>query len=409
MNDKTTIFEKVGPGKHYGPLWRTLLILSVVLVLSIALLIFAVIVLYTPDTPDVPPFLPGVDPDQTGDTQVIAPTYTRKEGVYNFLVIGKDRVGMNTDVIMVVNFDTGDGKINIVQIPRDTFFDLGTGYYKINAMYAYNYNKAHRAGSKNCSHDALKALVSQVEQNLCIDIDYYAMIDLGGFSTMVNAVGGVWIDIPSDMFYEDPEQDLYIDLKAGRQHLDGDKAEQFVRFRSGYIEGDLGRVNAQKLLISALFEQVKDNFSISTIAKLADTALKNVTTDIGLDDVVFFAKNALGADLSNINMMTMPGLDTRRYGDSGAWYYVLYREATLKVVNDYLNVYEEEITDDIFDRDTVLTDDSSEHLVEIYNSHGRADIYTADNPDVYIPVLPTSKDESEQVDVTTENTDGTEE
>jgi LCP family protein required for cell wall assembly len=396
MNEKTTVFEKVGGTRSGGPLWRTILILSVVLVLSLILLIFAVVVLYTPEVDDDPPFSTDVqNPDATGDIPAVSPSYTRRDGVYNFLLMGKDKVGMNTDVIMIVNFDTGAGKINIVQIPRDTFFDLGTGNYKINAMYAHNYNAAYRAGSKNPSKDALETLASQIEENFCISIDYYAMIDLKGFSNIVNAIGGVYIDVPFDMYYVDPEQNLTIDLKAGPQTLNGDEAEQFVRFRSGYVEGDLGRVNAQKLLLSALFEQVKNNISISTIAKLTDTALKNVTTDIGLDDAVFFAKQAFYADLSDINMMTMPGLYARRYGDSGAWYYVLYRESALSVVNTYLNVYNEDITPEIFDVNTVLTDDSSEHLSRIYHSEGNTDVHTADDPDVYIPLLPNKSNDTQ--------------
>lgn len=398
MNEKTTVFEKVG-GQHGGSLWRTILILSVVLVLSLALLIFAIVVLYTPDVDDDPPFLPVTsdDPSQPGDDPV-QPTYTRRDGVYNFLVIGKDRVGMNTDVIMIVNFDTANGTINIVQLPRDTYFDLDTGYYKINAMYAYNYNKAHRAGSKNPSKDALETFANQIEENLCVKIDYYAMIDLNGFSTLVDAIGGVYMDVPFDMYYEDPEQDLYIDIKAGPQVLDGNKAEQFVRFRSGYVEGDLGRVNAQKLFVSALIEQLKNNIDISTVTKLVDTAMKNVTTDIGINDAVYFAKAALGADLSSIQMMTMPGLDARRYGNSGAWYYILYRESALDVVNSYLNVYNESITDELFDRNTVLTDSESEHLLKIYNSNGDNDIYTADTPDIYIPTISVTPKQDETDD-----------
>lgn len=387
MNDKTTVFAKVNGPRPNKSLWKIILILSVVLVLSLAVLVGAILTLYRPTPNTEVPFSSSTPSESTptGGDQPAGTVYTRRDGVYNFLLIGKDRVGMNTDVIMIVSFDTVEDSVNVLQIPRDTYFDLDTGYYKINAMYAYNYNAAFRADKKDPAKAGMEAFVDQIEKNLCIAIDYYALVDLNGFVNLVNAIGGVTIDVPADMKYSDPEQDLYIDIKAGVQKMDGQTAEEFIRFRSGYVEGDLGRVNAQKLMISALMRQIKENISLSTIDSLANVAMQNVTTDIKLTDLIFFGREILNVDLDQIKMVTMPGLDARRYGNSGAWYYILHREAALEAINTYVNVFEQDITDELFDVNLVLTDTESEYLNQIYRTGGKIVEVNADDPDVSIP------------------------
>ena len=181
-------------------------------------------------------------------------------------------------------------------------------------------------------------------------------------------------------------QHLTIDLKPGLQTLTGDQAEQFVRFRKGYVEGDVGRVDAQKLFIGACIAQVKKNFNVSTISAVMDQVMKNVVTDIPLQDLVYYAKSALSVDLSKITMLTLPGIQCRQYNDSGTWYYVAYRDGTVSALNKYFNTYNFDITSEIFDKDDVLYDDGGTYMHSIYlTKNADEESYTADKTDdIYI-------------------------
>lgn len=306
----------------------------------------------------------------------------------NFLVMGKDRWAFNTDVIMLLSYDVKNGKISLMQFPRDTYFDIGQSNCKINAALALFYNMRRREGLSDS--DAYKAAMMDMEKALedvfRITIDYYAIMDLNGFVNIIDALGGVELDVPARMYYVDDVQKLKIDLKPGLQTLSGAQAEQFVRYRNGYIEGDVGRVDAQKLFISACIAQVKKNFNVSTISAITEQVLKYVTTDIPLKDLVYYAKSALSVDLSAITMMTLPGIQCRQYNDSGTWYYVAYRDATVAALNKYFNSYNFEITSAIFDRDDVLYDGSGTYMHSIYlTANADEESYTADKTDdIYI-------------------------
>jgi len=293
----------------------------------------------------------------------------RKEEYYNFLVVGKDAAGLNTDVIMIVSYDVKNAEIALMQIPRDTYVSYDGVSHKINAVFASMYNKAWRDGSKDPMADGMQHFADMISDNWDLLIDYYALVDLEGFRNIVDILGGVMIDIPADMEYYDPDQDLTINLKAGTQILDGEKAEQFVRFRSGYVTADIGRMDAQKLFMSAFLAQVKSSLTISKIPSIMKTVFDNVVTSVSLRDCVYFAQNLFSdVDLSNIKMMTVPGVATRENGDSGTWYYMIYRSDVLSLINEYFCAYENPIGDESFDVNYVFTDTSNAHFQKIYNS-----------------------------------------
>ena len=137
--------------------------------------------------------------------------------------------------MFVVHFDSEEQRTSLVSMPRDTrvkiasdvvsYMEKESKYYqsptKLNAVHAY-------VGKEK----GPEMTVKQLEDILGIEIDHYVKVDLNAFRKIVDAIGGVEVDVPQNMFYEDPYQDLYINLKKGPQLLDGDKAEQLVRFRS---------------------------------------------------------------------------------------------------------------------------------------------------------------------------------
>ncbi|MFA6948546.1 MAG: LCP family protein [Eubacteriales bacterium] len=293
---------------------------------------------------------------------------------YNFLVIGCDRVGLNTDVIMLCSFDTKTDEISVMQIPRDTYIELSGVSHKINAVYASLYTQAKRDGSDDPERDGMDSFVRVLQTNMNIKIDYWALCSLDGFVNIVDIIGGVDINVPFDMDYDDPYQDLYIHLKAGEQTLDGAQSEQFIRFRHDYVQGDVGRVNAQKIFLAALMAQLKKSLNITNIASVAGEFMKNVKTSLSASDIIYFAKEAIGADLSALTLLTLPGTDARANGDSGAWYYIMYRADSLAVINRYFNVYSSDITDAIFDKNLAFTDEARANINNKYRTEASEDL-----------------------------------
>ena len=298
--------------------------------------------------------------------------YTRRDGVYNILCAGRDEAAYNTDVLMLVSFDTPNGQVSVVQIPRDTYLDGG----KVNALWAKKRNTAKRNGSSSVDTDAMDMLCRTLEETLCIRIDHWVLCNLQAFREAVDALGGVTVDVPCDMDYDDPAQNLSIHISAGTQLLNGTQAEGLVRFRSGYVRGDLGRVDVQKLFLSALLSKSKE-ISILQLPALLKTATANLSTSLSLSDLLYFAKSAQKLDLSNVTFLTLPGTDCREYGDSGAWYYVLSRQGVWKCVNAHLNVYHTPVDDKLFDRDYRLTNTQRPALLSYYKTYLTAESSTA--------------------------------
>ena len=272
--------------------------------------------------------------DSLGDAPVISTVGSeRKKGFYTMLAVGHDAVAVNTDVIMLVSFDTENGAVSIMQIPRDTYIEANGYARKINSVYGAMRDRSLTDKDEKIA-SGMTGLAHVIEDGLGIPIDFWAIVDLSGFNDIVDAIGGVDIDLAYDMKYQDPDQDLYIDLKQGHHKLNGELAEHFVRFRYGYVEGDIGRVDAQKVFMSALFRQLKSSVNISNVATLAETTIGMVNTNMKVLDCVYFGKNFLkNVDFENITFLTMPGDATREHGTYGLSYYVMRRADMLDLVN----------------------------------------------------------------------------
>ena len=289
----------------------------------------------------------------------------RNEQSVNFLLMGHDRVALNTDVIMLVNFDMDEGSLDILQIPRDTFYKTG----RVNTLMANKRGMARNADPSLSQKELLKkgmaGAVSDLEKSLGVVIDGYAIIDLEGFRKIIDDLGGVYMDVPYAMHYDDPEQNLSIHLDPGPQTLNGEQAEMFVRYRAGYAQGDIGRVNAQKIFLTALLSKIKD-INASQAVNLAKNAINYVTTDLDIDEIIFYAKEFLGTDMGKVSMVTLPGYHTT--SSSGASYYVMNRAATMPLINDFFNVFDNyEVDESKFDteRDFTSTD---KRFTAIYDS-----------------------------------------
>jgi LCP family protein required for cell wall assembly len=206
-------------------------------------------------------------------------------------IANEKQIGL-TDTIMIASLDPDTKKVDIISVPRDTYYErdgYATSYLKINAVMETEGVK----GAAEAVHNVLQG----------IPINYYAVIDYDGVKKIVDAIGGVEIDVPMNMKYTSKKQNLYIDLKKGKQTLDGDHAVQFLRYRKGYNEGDIGRVNAQQMFVK---EAIKQSLGLN-LPNVAKTVAENVKSDLNLRAILYLASKAGGMSGDNLNSYMLPG------------------------------------------------------------------------------------------------------
>jgi len=260
------------------------------------------------------------------------------DGRYTFLVAGEDDEYGGTDVIMVGMLDTNEGELNIISIPRDTMVNVPWDVKKANSyknMYEY---------LEEDYDTYIDAMIGGVENLIGYKVDSYITVDLNAFITLVDAVGGVDFDVPQNMSYSDPTQDLYIDLKAGYQHLDGDKAMQLIRFRD-YLRGDLDRINVQHDFLSALVGEILSLKSLGAIDDYIQIFNENVDTDLTLSNLLWYAKQIMNLDSPSVHFYTA---ENTEYDHNGS-YVTLNVDEWLEQINTYINPYKEDITVDDLD------------------------------------------------------------
>lgn len=290
-------------------------------------------------------------PEDDPHSEELPASSVRRSGVLNFLVCGVDRASGLCDVIILAQLDRENGAMSLVQIPRDTYAAYTEGSYrKLNGA-------PHALGG-------IEAFVDFLEAAFRVPIDHYLQLDLDCVGDVVDAIGGVTLDVPVDMDYEDASQNLSIHLKAGVQTLDGDTAEQYLRYRSGYVTADLGRLDAQKRFVSALLTEIRGHTTLPDLIHLVRTLYGRVTTDLTVGEAIRLVSVARKLSPDRLVMETLPGEATRTGVDSGAWYYVLYRDAALDAVNRLLRVTDAPI--DSFDPDGCFTSSSYPHFEAIY-------------------------------------------
>ena len=175
------------------------------------------------------------------------------------------------------------------------------------------------------------------------------------------------------MFYEDPAQGLYIDLKKGYQHLDGSQCEQLLRYRAGYATGDIGRVELRSTFLKEVFKQVKNKFSLDAMLTLIKdkSILQKVNTSMSFADMCAYVRMCYQLTDDAVEVRTLSGSVVQN-PETGAWiYYCLNRQKALKDINECLNVYQNDIEMSIFDPKELFsgTKDSANHyLYEYYHT-----------------------------------------
>ena len=247
-------------------------------------------------------------------------------GKITFVIAGVDKIAGATDTIMIGCYDFDKNEVNIISVPRDTRVKIGGKFQKINSAYGIKGKNGLKKGM-NGTIEAVKKLTGVQEVN------HYIEFNLNAFRDTVDALGGVQFNVPRNMFYEDPEQGLYINLKKGDQLLNGNKAEQLVRYRS-YPMGDIDRIKVQQAFLKALADQ---HFNVGLVTKVPDlfnVVKENIVTDLVVEDVLKYAYNVKDLKSENIHMYNLPGFaDDVTYGGS---YWLADISEVKKLVKDKL-------------------------------------------------------------------------
>ena len=258
-----------------------------------------------------------------------------------FVIIGQSQ--NLTDTIMICSYNPRSQKASILSMPRDTYTgnnkNRATAYDKINALYQQSPEK----------------LLEEINQITGMDIKYYVHINTDGLVDLVDAIGGVEFDVPIDMNYDDTSQKLAIHLKAGYQFLDGNKAEQLVRFRhnnngttypSEYGQEDIGRMRTQREFIKAIIKKMAKAENLTKVDDFIAIANKYVKTNMNFNSFKDYAPYALSFSADNVRTETLPGASEKC---NGLWFYIYNKKETQTLVKDMFAL---EPVDDVTITDT---------------------------------------------------------
>ncbi len=198
-----------------------------------------------------------------------------------------------TDTMLLIRFNPETKKVSVLSIPRDTRSEIpGHGIAKINS--------ANQVGGPPMAARSVSELLGGV------GIDRYVTLNVQGVEALVNALGGVTVHVPKDMKYQDDSQHLYINLKAGRQTLDGKKALQLLRFRQDEY-GDIGRIQRQQMVMRALMEQSLNPATVTRLPAILSVIQSHLDTNLSVEEIVALVGYGTQINRSNTQMLMLPG------------------------------------------------------------------------------------------------------
>lgn len=295
-------------------------------------------------------------------------------GEFRTLILGisTDQDGVDlTDTIMVASYNPNTQKATLLSIPRDTYTGKNpakaTSYEKINSLYS----RKHRPD------ETLKA----VNEITGLNIEYYVVVKTEALIKLVDVIGGINFNVPMDMDYDDTSQDLHIHLKAGEQKLDGDKAEQLVRFRHNndgtsypeeYGDNDTGRMRTQREFIMQVVKQTAKPENIFKLGEILEVAKEYVITNIDFNIAKDYIPYVVEFNTDNLLTDTLPGKNTNK-NTSQTWIFIHDKEETEALVQELF--YERDI-EETTEENTTLNETTesktskSDITLEVLNGSG---------------------------------------
>ena len=273
----------------------------------------------------------------------------KSEDYWTVLILGRDTGGGGlTDTMLLASYDVTNQKATVMSIPRDTMVNVPWDVKKLNSVY-----NGYGGGDKGMQH-----LYKEIAQLVGFEPDFQVVVEWEAVGEIVDAIGGVYFDVPRDMNYDDPYQDLHIHQTKGYRLLSGDDAMQVLRYRHdnrkngimlGYSEGDVGRIKTQQAFLKAMAEQVLQPKNMTKVGPLVEAFNKNVETDMSFQNILWFGKSAVlgGLKMENVNFVTMPhylkdDVYSRTYGTQG--YVMPNAKQLLDLVNNELSPFKEVFT-----------------------------------------------------------------
>jgi polyisoprenyl-teichoic acid--peptidoglycan teichoic acid transferase len=241
-------------------------------------------------------------------TDLSTPPEELKDLKYHALVNSFDGL---TDTMMLIRFDPDTGKLTVMSIPRDTrTYIEGHGVTKI--------NEANVIGGPALTAITVSELMGGVH------IDRYVRINVQGVEALIDTLGGLTVEVPQDMKYQDDSQHLYINLKAGKQHLNGNQVLQVLRFRHDGL-GDIGRIKRQQVVMKAFSEQVLNPLTLARLPQILSVIQSHVDANLNLEEIFALTGFAVGVDRAQQQFTTLPG-EFSTPGQYNASYWLPHRE-----------------------------------------------------------------------------------
>ena len=253
-------------------------------------------------------------------------------GTLRILIMGES-TGMS-DTIIVCSYNPKTKNVSMLSIPRDTY--VANGNYKYSA-----YNKINSLYSGGKTPEKTVQAVNEITG---LDINYYILVDTEALIKLVNLIGGVYFDVPTDMNYDDYGQDLHIHLTKGYQKLTGEQVEQVVRFRhnndgtsypSDYGDEDYGRMKTQRNIIIEIAKQTIKLKNITEIKNILNIMKEDVKTNVNFNSIIDYVPYAVNVDMSTIKTLQLPGTSENRGGYG--WFFYHDEEETKKLVDEVFN------------------------------------------------------------------------
>lgn len=296
--------------------------------------------------------------------------------------VSTDNGGKLTDTIIVGTYDPKTQHVSLLSIPRDTFVGkneaTASAYDKINALYQKSPEKTLEA----------------VNSITGLDLKYYVVIDNQALIKLVDVIGGVEFEVPyvpGGMVYDDPSQDLHINLQSGMQLIDGEKAEQLLRYRHGnpdkngkmttypeeYGGNDIGRMKTQRNFIMATIKQTVQAKNIFKIKEIIDIAYEYIETNVPISVMKDYVPYAVNVNVDEMQSEYLPGV-SEQVGPQKLWVYKVNKTETEKLIK---KLYSEDETDEVENTETPVTNntttdtnveksDASKIKIEILNGSG---------------------------------------
>ncbi len=285
-----------------------------------------------------------------------------------FLICGTDLSEKLTDIMMVACYDLKNNRVDILQLPRDSYVGTDQGLGKLNSVY-----QNAREGES-----PIKALIRRINKEFALPIDHYITVTIPGFRKIVDALGGVEMTFTRAYHVEDSRpvdnggKAVKITLAEGATkdnpitlNLKGYEAEGFVRHRNSYNMGDLGRVEAQRKFYAAFAKKVV-SMNFSQLSQIVTNCMSDITTDLSLGQMLGYAEKAHSLDLNNVTIEAVPG-GSRTVRARSDWprqsYFSVDKSALVELLNAKFRPYET----------TLLTEDDLE--ITSVPGYSRSDNY----------------------------------